>query len=80
MGLMEKIFGDLNEKEVKKVSKIADKVMAYDEEMQALTDEQLRGEDCRIPETCAGRRRNTRRHPAGSDLQYAVKEHGEAWE
>lgn len=39
---MEKIFGDLNEKEVKKVSKIADKVMAYDEEMQALTDEQLR--------------------------------------
>ncbi len=42
MGFMEKIFGDLNEKEVKKVSKIADKVMAYDEEMQALTDEQLR--------------------------------------
>ena len=42
MGLMEKIFGDLNEKEVKKISKIADKVMAYDEEMQALTDEQLR--------------------------------------
>ena len=39
---MEKIFGDLNEKEVKKISKIADKVMAYDEEMQALTDEQLR--------------------------------------
>ena len=42
MGLMEKIFGDLNEKEVKKVSKIADKVMTYDEEMQALTDAQLR--------------------------------------
>jgi len=42
MGLMEKIFGDLNEKEVKKVSKIADKVMAYDEEMQKLTDEELR--------------------------------------
>ena len=42
MGLMEKIFGDLNAKEVKKVSKIADKVMAYDEEMQALTDQQLR--------------------------------------
>lgn len=43
MGLMEKIFGDLNEKEVKKVSKIADRVMAYDETMQAMTDEQLRG-------------------------------------
>ncbi len=42
MSLMEKIFGDLNEKEVKKVSKIADKVMAYDEEMQKLTDQQLR--------------------------------------
>ena len=42
MGLMEKIFGDLNEKEVKKVSKIADQVMAYDEAMQALTDEELR--------------------------------------
>lgn len=42
MGLMEKIFGDLNEKEVKKVSKIADKVMGYDEAMQELTDTQLR--------------------------------------
>ena len=42
MGLMEKIFGDLNEKEVKKVSKIADKVMEYEAEMEALTDEQLR--------------------------------------
>lgn len=42
MGLMEKIFGDLDEKEVKKVSKIADKVMAYEKEMEALTDDQLR--------------------------------------
>ena len=42
MSLMEKIFGDLNEKEVKKVSKIADKVMAYDEEYQKLTDQELR--------------------------------------
>ena len=44
MSLMEKIFGDLNEKEVKKVSKIADKVMAYDEEYQKLTDQELRSE------------------------------------
>ena len=43
MSFMEKIFGDLNEKEVKKVEKIADKVMAYDEEMQKLTDDELRG-------------------------------------
>lgn len=42
MGLIEKIFGDLNEKEVKKISKIADKVMAYEKEMEALTDDQLR--------------------------------------
>ena len=42
MGLMDKIFGDLNEKEVKKVSKIADQVMKYYEEMQSLTDDQLR--------------------------------------
>lgn len=42
MGLMEMIFGDLNEKEVKKIEKIADKIEAYDEEMQGLTDEELR--------------------------------------
>ena len=41
MGLIEKIFGDLNEKEVKKVSKIADKVMAYEKEMEALTGKTL---------------------------------------
>ena len=43
MGLLEKIFGDLNEKEVKKLSKIADKVESYDEAMQALSDDELRG-------------------------------------
>ena len=48
MSLMEKIFGDLNEKEVKKVSKIADKVMAYDEEYQKLTDQELRDGDTRV--------------------------------
>ena len=41
MGLMEKIFGDLNVKEVKKIEKIVDKLKALDEEMQALTDEEL---------------------------------------
>ena len=43
MGFMEKIFGDLNAKEVKKLNVIAEKVMALDEETAALTDEQLRG-------------------------------------
>ena len=42
MGFMEKIFGDLNTKEVKKVEKIVDKVESYDEAMQALTDEELK--------------------------------------
>lgn len=42
MGLMEKIFGDLNAKEVKKVEKIVDKVEALDTQMQALSDDELR--------------------------------------
>ena len=33
MGFMEKIFGDLNTKEVKKVEKIADQVMALEGRM-----------------------------------------------
>ncbi|MGN0658253.1 MAG: preprotein translocase subunit SecA [Emergencia sp.] len=41
MGLMEKIFGDLNEKEVKKIEKIVDQVEALDGAMQALSDEEL---------------------------------------
>ena len=42
MSLIEKIFGDLNAKEVRKIEKIVDKVESYDEEMQALADEELR--------------------------------------
>ncbi|MDD5823353.1 MAG: preprotein translocase subunit SecA [Firmicutes bacterium] len=42
MGLMEKIFGDLNAKEVKKVEKIVDRIEAYDEAMQALSDDELK--------------------------------------
>ena len=41
MGLLEKIFGDLNAKEVKKIGKIVDKIEALDEDMQALSDEEL---------------------------------------
>ena len=36
MGLMEKIFGDLNEKEIKKINKIVDKIEALDEQMQTM--------------------------------------------
>ena len=42
MSLVEKIFGDLNKREVKKVSKIVDKVEALDSQMQALSDEELK--------------------------------------
>ena len=39
---MEKIFGDLNAKEVKKVEKIVNVIESYDEAMQALSDDELR--------------------------------------
>ena len=54
MGFMEKVFGDLNEKEVKKVSKIADKVMAHEAEMEALSDEELRAKTAEFKERIAG--------------------------
>ena len=50
MGLMEKIFGDLNTKEVKKIEKIADKVMELDGAMAALTDGELRGKTAEFRE------------------------------
>ena len=43
MGLLEKIFGDLNEKEVKKIEKIVERVEALDAQMQTLSDDELRG-------------------------------------
>ncbi|MBR7149369.1 MAG: DEAD/DEAH box helicase, partial [Firmicutes bacterium] len=42
MGFLEKVFGDLNTKEVKKLEKIADQIMALDGEMQKLSDEELK--------------------------------------
>ncbi|MBQ2161359.1 MAG: preprotein translocase subunit SecA, partial [Firmicutes bacterium] len=41
MGLLEKIFGDVNTKEVKKLEKIADEVMALEPKFQAMKDEDL---------------------------------------
>ena len=54
MGFMEKIFGDLNEKEVKKESKIADKVMAREAEMEALSDAELRAKTEEFKDRIAG--------------------------
>lgn len=42
MSLMEKIFGDLNKKEIRKIEKIAAKVEAFDDEISALSDEELK--------------------------------------
>lgn len=42
MGLMEKIFGDLNTKELKKIDKIVDKIEALEASMEALSDDELR--------------------------------------
>ncbi len=43
MGLFEKVFGTHSEKELKKISPIVDKIGALDEDMQALSDEELKG-------------------------------------
>ena len=42
MGLMEKLFGDLNEKEIKKLSKTVNFIESLDDEMQKLSDEELK--------------------------------------
>ena len=42
MGLFEKIFGDWNEKEIRRIEKIVAKVEAFDEAMQAKSDEELK--------------------------------------
>ncbi|NLP30317.1 MAG: preprotein translocase subunit SecA, partial [Clostridiales bacterium] len=43
MGLLEKIFGDLNTKELKKIEKIVDQIEALEPEMSQKSDEELRG-------------------------------------
>ncbi|MBR5228324.1 MAG: preprotein translocase subunit SecA, partial [Firmicutes bacterium] len=52
MGLLEAVFGDLNKKEVKKLEKIADKVLAYDEAMQKLSDDELRAKTREFQDRC----------------------------
>ncbi|MGN0720978.1 MAG: preprotein translocase subunit SecA, partial [Anaerovoracaceae bacterium] len=53
MGFMEKLFGDINTKEVKKIEKIADQVMALDAQMAALSDEELKGKTAEFKERLA---------------------------
>lgn len=42
MGLFDKIFGTYSEREVKRIVPIAEKIESYDNEMKALSDEELR--------------------------------------
>ncbi len=42
MGFMEKLFGDVNSRELKKIDKIVNQIEAYDSQMAALSDEELR--------------------------------------
>ena len=42
MSFFEKIFGTFSDKELKKIKPLADKVLALDSQMQALSDEQLK--------------------------------------
>lgn len=53
MGLMEKIFGDLNVKEVKKIEKIVDQIEVLDEKMQGMTDGELKAKTVEFKERLA---------------------------
>ena len=53
MGLMQKVFGDLNSKEVKKLEKIAYQVMALEEQMESLSDEELKAKTGEFKERLA---------------------------
>ncbi len=53
MGLMEKIFGDLNVKEVKKIEKIVDQIEVLDEKMQGMTDGELKAKTAEFKERLA---------------------------
>ena len=53
MGFMEKVFGTHSQRELKKIEPIVNKVMSMDEEMQKLSDEQLRGKTAEFKERYA---------------------------
>ncbi len=53
MGFMEKIFGDLNVKEVKKIEKIADQIEMLDEKMQTMSDGELKAKTAEFKERLA---------------------------
>ena len=44
MGLFSKIFGTYSERQIKRISRLADKIEELEEEYEAMSDEQLRGQ------------------------------------
>ena len=42
MGLMEKIFGNHSEKEIKRIAPLADAIMDLEDEMAKLSDDELK--------------------------------------
>lgn len=50
MGLLEKLFGKTSDKEIKRLSPLADKVMALEKDMEALSDEALRAKTSEFKE------------------------------
>ena len=54
MGFFSNLFKDYNTRQVEKIKKIADKVMAYDEEYTHLTDEELRAKTAEFKDRYKG--------------------------
>ena len=53
MGLLDSIFGNMNDKEVKRLSRMADEIEALEPEMQGLTDSHLRAKTDEFKERLA---------------------------
>ncbi len=53
MGLFDKIFGSHSDKEIKRITKLVDKIESLDEAMQALSDEELRAKTDEFKERLA---------------------------
>ena len=53
MSFFEKIFGTFSDKELKKIKPLADKVLALDSQMQALSDEQLKAKTAEFKQRLA---------------------------
>lgn len=53
MGLLERIFGDWNDKEIRRIEKTADKIEALDASMEALSDDELKAKTPEFKERLA---------------------------